>query len=84
MNEVLAGLITESYSSERFTDWSEAVELWVEAVQRDPGDALAHNNLGNAYSSQQRFLEAKLHYEVAIHLDPMLAEAYYNLANQWC
>jgi superkiller protein 3 len=44
-----------------------------------PSDALAHYNLGNAYSAQGKLDEAVREYQEALRINPNLAEAHNNL-----
>jgi tetratricopeptide (TPR) repeat protein len=49
-------------------------------VQFMPGDATAHNNLGNAFARNGRFADAIASYRRALELRPQLVEARNNLA----
>jgi len=51
------------------------------AAQLMPGDAAAHNNLGNALIDAGRLEEAQRSYRQALSLWPDFAEAHYNLGN---
>ncbi len=50
------------------------------AIELDPNNAQAHNNLANAYGRQGRWSESVPHYEQALRLQPTLQEARQNLA----
>ncbi|MEY4760848.1 MAG: hypothetical protein RLZZ200_704 [Pseudomonadota bacterium] len=50
-----------------------------EAVQRDPGNADAHVNLGNLFDDLKRPADAEREYRAAMALDPKGASAPYNL-----
>ena len=50
-----------------------------QTLARDPGNAIAHDLLGNLLSEYGRFEEAREYFEQAIALAPMLAGSYYDL-----
>ena len=50
------------------------------AVQNDPADAIAHNNLGNAFARAGQFDQAIASYRRALNLRPQFIEAHHNLA----
>jgi len=56
-----------------------AASAFTAAIERDPGFAEAHNNLGLAYSQQGRDADAEACFKKALELDPQLAEALNNL-----
>lgn len=58
---------------------AEAAQNFVKAIALAPGDADAHNNLGNIFKAQGRFMEARACYEQALSLNPNLAMAHNNL-----
>ena len=49
------------------------------AVQANPGDARAHNNLGVLHNHLRRPQEARQRFEEAVRLNPRYAAAHYNL-----
>jgi tetratricopeptide (TPR) repeat protein len=53
--------------------------IWEDVVQKSPGNARAHNNLGNWYKSQNRIEDAIREYKLAIETDPTYFGAYNNL-----
>ena len=59
----------------------------LDALQRAsallPGDAGAHNNLGNALAQRGRWDDAAASYQQALALNPAFAEAHNNLGNVW-
>jgi tetratricopeptide (TPR) repeat protein len=57
----------------------EAEAAFREAVAADPGDAVAHLNLGSALAGQGRLDEALAELREAIRLEPGSARAHYNL-----
>jgi Flp pilus assembly protein TadD len=58
----------------------EAIEQFEEALQIDPDDAGAHNNLGVALGRSSRVAEAIGQFEEALRLNPNYTEARSNLA----
>jgi len=56
-----------------------SVPEWKKAVELNPSEALAHNNLGVALAETGRVEEAIAHYRKAIELSPRYPEAYNNL-----
>src|SRR5271170_618463 len=59
----------------------DAVHASEMATKLLPGDAGAHNNLGNALARQGRLDQAVASYRQALKLDPGIADAHHNLAN---
>ena len=50
--------------------WREAIFRWEKAVELDPDNASARNNLGVAYEQDGQFEEAEQEYERALDLNP--------------
>jgi protein O-GlcNAc transferase len=59
----------------------EAVDCFLKAMRIQPENADLHHNLGAAYQEMGQLEKAIAHYQLAIELDPGLAEAHYNSAN---
>ena len=62
-------------------DYAHAEEFGRRAVELDPNQFRAHNNLGLALAKQGKADEALTHYHVALRLNPEMAEAHLNLGN---
>jgi len=75
---VIAGLSFLTWRQEKI--WRDSVSLWSYDLRRDPGNALAHNNLGVALTREGRGMEAVPHYLKALELDPNYADPHNNLA----
>jgi tetratricopeptide (TPR) repeat protein len=60
---------------------NEAVTFYRVAVGLRPGNAPAHNNLGNALKAQEDLAGAIACFKKALELDPKLAMGHYNLGN---
>ena len=52
---------------------------WGRVWRKNPDDASAHNNLGNAYHKSGRYEEAIESYKQAIRIDPDYVYAHFNL-----
>jgi tetratricopeptide (TPR) repeat protein len=61
--------------------WESRISLWKDVTMKSPRNPIAHNNLGNAYSSEGMTDRAIEHYMKAIMLKPDFAEAFNNLGN---
>ena len=59
---------------------SRPISLWQDVVNKSPGLARAHDNLGRAYMDDGHYLEAKKELETAMRIDPELVEPVINLA----
>jgi protein O-mannosyl-transferase len=57
-----------------------AVSLWIDTTSKRPGNARAHNELGNALDAAGRTSEALASYDKALQLKPDFAAAGYNKA----
>lgn len=60
--------------------WRDSVRLFEHVVRADPGNSLAHNNLGSAYQDEGRMKEAIAQYHESIRIQPNFLRAYVNLA----
>ena len=61
--------------------FTEAIQSYRRAVERNPGYAEAHNNLGNLLKDLGQTEEAIACYERALHGRPGFADAHNNLGN---
>jgi len=61
--------------------WNSSTTIFKHAVKVTDKNALAHNNLGNALSAENKIDEAISHHKVAIKISPGFALAHYNLGN---
>ncbi len=59
--------------------WQNPVALWLEAVQCNPHNARAHNNLGKALMDLGNYAEARKAFGVALQLNPKSFDAQLNL-----
>ena len=59
----------------------QAIQAYQAAVEINPRDVIAYNNLGNILREQERPEEAIQAYHLAIGIDEGYTEAYYNLGN---
>jgi predicted O-linked N-acetylglucosamine transferase (SPINDLY family) len=58
-----------------------AIECFRAAIRLRPDFAEAHNNLGNAFAQQAKWVEAAASYLEALRINPVFAEAHNNLGN---
>ncbi|MBN1492197.1 MAG: tetratricopeptide repeat protein [Phycisphaerae bacterium] len=63
----------------RNTIYQTPLRLWTDAVEKSPGRARPHYNLGNALAAEGRLDEAIDHYRTAVQLDPTAFRVYNNL-----
>lgn len=77
MSSELALRGDEAYQTEHY---SEAIAIYLEAIEKDGSSSDIYYNLGNAYYRNGQIAEAILSYERALRLNPTNAEARANLA----
>lgn len=58
--------------------WRDSVTLWEHALEVNPNNYLAHNDLGEALASRNRLDEAIQHYTRALEIKPDLTVAVYS------
>jgi len=63
----------------RNEDYASAQAIWADTVAKRPGNARAHQNLGQAELARGRVAEAVAHFADAIALAPRAPEPHYNL-----
>lgn len=63
----------------RNRDYRDPVTMWTDVTVKQPTNARAFNNLGNALSLAGRDDDARRAFETALRLDPNHADALYNL-----
>ncbi|QQS46436.1 MAG: tetratricopeptide repeat protein [Acidobacteriota bacterium] len=67
--------------AEHLKRFDEAEAAFRKAIQIDPNNAFAWNNLGNLLSDLKRFDEAEAAYRKAIEINPNYTSAWHNLGN---
>jgi tetratricopeptide (TPR) repeat protein len=72
-------MITALTTAIRNHIWKSELALWSDVKDKSGSKARGHNNLGVAYSREDRFDEAKREYSIAIGLYPDFADTHYNL-----
>ena len=65
----------------RGRDYSSAISIWRDTVEKRPRNALAHTNLGNALYNSGDALDAIQQYETSLEIESDNARTHYNLAN---
>lgn len=68
----------QAFAATNEGDFATAEEYWTEIIERDPHNAPAWSNRGNAKVSQNKLEEALLDYEQAIALAPEAPDPYLN------
>lgn len=72
-------LLTEAQKAMDQQDYQTAAKAYQDYIAKKPDDAMAHFQLGYAYTALQKTDDAKAQYEKAIELDPKMDAAYLNL-----
>jgi len=72
-------LFQQALAAQRRGDLTGARELYLKALERDPGNADLYNNLGTLYRATAELDRAEDAYRHAISLNPRLAAAWSNL-----
>jgi len=67
----------------RTGNFTGAAELFKQAIELDPGNSNAHNELGVTYVRLGRLEESVASFQTAIGISPGLVEARYNLGTQY-
>ena len=66
----------------QFGLFEEAVEIFSQVIEMDPGSSPAYNLRGNVLADLGRWEEALENYDTAIRVDPSNAEAYFSRGNE--
>jgi protein O-GlcNAc transferase len=74
-----ASLLADAQAALDRKDFDAAIAKYREYLEKKPDDALAHFQLGYAYTALQRSADAKTEYEKAVSLKPDMSEAQLNL-----
>src|SRR5580700_5013713 len=72
-------LLTAAQDAVSKQDYASAAQDYQAYLAKKPDDAVAHYDLGYAYTALQKPADAQREYEKAIALDPKMAPAYQNL-----
>jgi tetratricopeptide (TPR) repeat protein len=76
----VAILVSLSYGAiQRNRVWANSATLWEDSLAKDARNPLAHYNLGQTLSGQDRYREAITHYREAVGLKPDYVDAHINL-----
>jgi tetratricopeptide (TPR) repeat protein len=78
VNELFArGVSLEEHPSNH----DEAIKIYLQVLELEPGHAAAHINVGTLYYNRQDFASAETHYRAAVQADSRYALAYFDLGN---
>jgi tetratricopeptide (TPR) repeat protein len=58
---------------------AKAIDCFTKCLRQDPRHHEAHYNLANLYAEVGNFALAKVHYEIAIEIEPAFMNSYFNL-----
>jgi Flp pilus assembly protein TadD len=76
----IAALLGAGSTAFKQRDYNAATQLFQQAVERDPGNATAHYDLGTAYQAENSSSDALAQYAKAVTYDPTLVSAIFNQA----
>jgi tetratricopeptide (TPR) repeat protein len=72
-------LIKEAEQKTMKKQYSDSIDLLKQAIEINPAEALAYNNLASIYYTQKEYEEAKTYMKKAVELDPMNSKYKQNL-----
>jgi tetratricopeptide (TPR) repeat protein len=58
---------------------SKAIDYFTQSLKNDPRHYESHYNLANLYAEVGNYALAKIHYQIAIEIEPEFANCYFNL-----
>lgn len=58
---------------------SKAIDYFTQSLKNDPRHYESHYNLANLYAEVGNYALAKIHYQIAIEIEPEFANSYFNL-----
>ena len=76
----LAAATLAVWTYQRNEVWTDPVRLWSDNLQKSPGKARVHGNLGKALLDAGRYQEAAAEFETVLTLNPAFLGAYNSLA----
>ncbi len=76
---VIIAVVLGSATIRRNKDYQSAVLIWQDVVDKRPGNARAHHNLGYALANEGKLEDGIIHYRQALRIKPDYAKVYYNL-----
>lgn len=76
-------VIFSSTSVHRNGIWRDELTLWHSTVNREPGSARAHHNLGVVHSLKGFYNYAEFEYKKTLEINPRDVESHYNMGNAY-
>ncbi len=76
--------VADAYCNLGILEWqdenfSKAIDCFTMSLKSDPRHYESHYNLANLYAEVGNYTLAKIHYEIAIEIEPEFANSYFNL-----
>lgn len=76
--------IADAYCNLGILEWqdnnaSKAIDYFTQSLKNDPRHYESHYNLANLYAEVGNYALAKIHYQIAIEIEPDFANSYFNL-----
>jgi tetratricopeptide (TPR) repeat protein len=76
--------VADSYCNLGILEWidnnpTKAIDFFTLSLKQDPRHYEAHYNLANLYSELGNYSLAKVHYKIAIEIEPSFSNCYFNL-----
>lgn len=76
--------IADAYCNLGILEWQDgnttkAIDYFTQSLKNDPRHYESHYNLANLYAEVGNYSLAKIHYQIAIEIEPEFANSYFNL-----
>ncbi|HEY0742486.1 MAG TPA: tetratricopeptide repeat protein [Chryseosolibacter sp.] len=76
--------VADAYCNLGILEWQDgnttkAIDYFTQCLKHDPRHYESHYNLANLYAEVGNYALAKIHYQIAIEIEPEFANSYFNL-----
>lgn len=76
--------VADAYCNLGILEWQDnhatkAIDYFTQSLKNDPRHYESHYNLANLYAEVGNYALAKIHYQIAIEIEPEFANSYFNL-----